>query len=231
MISFPGGVARIRHLLSFLALALAVTRTVTPQSIVYDNTTTYLEQYETDSREYGDQVHLTGGDRNVVDFYFGFFGNFVPTGDERAKIRFYANDRPYDMFRDQPSTILWDSGYFPIDAGMQLKHLPVATPGSAVVVPDIFTFTVEFLGLAPNESAGLLLYDPPGTGSSFNEFWMRTGEDRFDVFQYPGGSPRASFYARVVAVPEPGVWTLCAAGLLLLACRGKFGRRQISSKV
>ena len=189
------------------------------QEVVYNNITQYLEQYETDTREYGDQIHLAGTARTVTQFSFRYFSEFTPTGDEMAQIRFYANDRPYDQFRQQPGTVLWESGYFPIDAGSQLKTLTVSTAGSDVVVPDIFTWTIEFQGLGAGENAGLLLYSPPSVGSSFNEFWIRTGANRFDVFQYPGGDPRANFYARVLAVPEPGVLALLAGGVSLLFLR------------
>ena len=195
--------------------------TIRAQDIVYNNISSYLEQYETDTREYGDQIHLGGEARVVTQFAFRYFGDFTSSGDQRAQIRFYANDRPYDQWRQQPGTVLWESGYFPIDAGVQLKVLNVTTPGSAVEVPDIFTFTVEFLGLADNEAAGLLIYGPPTVGSSFNEFWMRTGENRFVPVQYPGGEPRANFYAQVLAVPEPGTLALLAGGMTLLCLRRK----------
>lgn len=190
-----------------------------PQGVlVYDNSSLYLDQYETDQREYGDQIHLTGVARNLTDFFFEYYGGFTQEGDERARIRFYANDESYDQWRQQPGTILYDSGNFPINPGYNSK----AAPGLAaknVVVPDIFTFTIEFSGLEEGETAGLLIYGPPTEGSSFNEFWIRTGPNRFDVFQYPGGTPKANFAARVLAVPEPGVWTLLAAGAALALAR------------
>ena len=197
-----------------------IVLTAPAQQVVYNNITRYLGQYETDTREYGDQIHLAGDARQVTHFSFRYFGDFTATGDERARIRFYANDIPYDLYRQQPGTILWESDYFPINAGIQLKNLQVSTPGGAVEVPDIFTFTVEFAGLGNNEAAGLLIYGPPEVGSSYNEFWMRTGEDRFDAVRYPGGEPRANFYALVLAVPEPGTMVLVSLGLASLLLWG-----------
>ena len=188
------------------------------QETVYNNISQYLNTYETDPREYGDQIHLAGSSRIVTAFSFRYFGNFTVTGDEQAIIRFYANDRPYDAFRQQPGTLLWQSGFFPVSPGQQLRTL---LPGGEVEVPDIFTWTVEFRGLGAGEDAGLLVYGPATVGSSFNEFWIRTGQNRFDTFMYPGGTPRADFYAQVIAVPEPGTFALLAIGACLFLGRKK----------
>lgn len=221
-----GGVIPVRGLLIAVVVLCFWSVTTTAQQIIYNNITQYLETYETDTREYGDQVHLAGTARTVTQFSFRYFGDFTATGDEQAIIRFYANDRPYDDFRQQPGTVLWESGYFPISPGQQLKTLQVSSAGSEVLVPDIFTWTVDFEGVEGGESAGLLLYGPPSVGSSFNEFWMRTGPNRFDSFRYPGGMPRGDFYAQIIAVPEPGILTLVGGGLFLFL----LGRKRAGGK-
>lgn len=197
----------------WLILSASLLSANAAEEIVFRNLHTNVTHYVRETREYGDQLQLAGDSRVVTRFTFGYTGGFTVTGDEQAIIRFYSNDRPYDMFRQQPGTLLWESGYFPIAPGnYQIKTLQVSTAGSDIVVPDIFTWTVEFAGLASGENAGLLLYPTPSVGSSFGEYWIRTGPNQFENFEFPNDDPYANFLAEVLAVPEPGVTALLGLG-------------------
>jgi hypothetical protein len=188
------------------------------KTLVYDNSKTYLERFATETVEYGDELNLVGSAREVTDFVFRYFGDFTQTGDELARIRFYKNDVPLSQNQIAPGTLLWTSTLFGLNPGNNTKTLPVPN----LVVPNNFTFTIEFYGMSmqAGDRAGLLMYDPPTAGSSFNDFWRRRSATEWRLAQYP--DVRNNFAARVFAVPEPAILALAgAAGILLLAFRRK----------
>lgn len=166
---------RVSSLRLFSARFLAAAATVvsaSAQEIVYDNTKTFLDRYAGEAGEFGDWLILAGTARVLTDIQFEYFGDFSQQGDELAKVRIYANEKAYDLYRREPTTVLYESGYFPINPGYSSKHLSVPN----VLLPDEVTFTIEFGGIAETETAGLLLYSPPSVGRSFNEFWRRNDE-------------------------------------------------------
>ena len=69
-----------------------------------------------------------------------------------------------------------------------------------------------------------MLYGPPTTGSSLNDFWQRDAGGAWSLRQINNGSTLADFAARVSAVPEPGVLALGGLGVLLLAALRRFGK-------
>jgi hypothetical protein len=91
------------------------------------------------------------------------------------------------------------------------------------VVDDHFTWTVTFSGIDGAEEAGLQIYDPPTIGSSFKDFWQRTGGD-WSLFLIDNGDVPGNFSARITAVPEPTTLALIVAGLGALGFRA-FKRR------
>jgi hypothetical protein len=165
--------------------------------VVYDNSQTYLTNYHPSLLEYGDEIRLAGTARVVTNFQFEYFGAFLRTGDEEARIRFYANDGPGRA--PAPNTLLYDSGPFPLLSG--LNTAPIS--GISVVVPDVFTWTVQFTGITGliGDQAGLIFYDPPTIGRSFNDYWQYNGST-WGTKIFPNG-PRANFGARVLAFPDP----------------------------
>jgi hypothetical protein len=164
--------------------------------IVYDNLDTYLGRYANEKREYGDELELAGTARTVTEFAFEYFGDFVPSADEMAKIRFYKNDVVISQFQVAPGTLLFESGWFPISPGYNSRRLV----GLNVNVPDNFTFTIEFRGLSMqlHDEAGLVFYDPISLGNSFNDFWIREPRGNFALYGYPG--VKNNFGVQVTAV-------------------------------
>ncbi len=188
--------------------------------IVYDNTATPTGNgFHPSNLEYGDEIQLQPGlARLVTDFYLEYFGEFIAQGDERVRIRFYANNGP-DVEPGPktilaPKDLLYESAEIKITPGFH--QIPLT--GLAVEeVPDTLTWTVKFSGLsgAVGDRAGLLLYNPPTVGKSFNDFWQ-LADSTWTTHQIDGGAVIANFGARVVAiVPEPGVVALSAVGGLL----------------
>ncbi len=202
--------------------------------VVYDNTTGITTNlvYKF-SREYGDEVYLVAGNRNVSEFVFQYFGDFNPTNspDGEATVRFYANDGPDGEPGPQtvpmPGSLLWESPTIPLLTGYNIVTLGVPF----VEVPDQFTWTVLFSGLsgADGDAAGLMLSDPPGIGlplaggrvGSYWDAWIRNDPNTMDSwalinFGFGPDDPKANFYARVTTVPEPGTWVLLGLGSALI---------------
>jgi hypothetical protein len=187
--------------------------------IVYDNTTTASTNvFLPLAAEYGDEIQLQPGlGRLVTRFLFEYYGDFVKQGDEKVRVRFYENngdvEKVFKRFKT-PGKLLYDSGLQPLEPGFRSLDLP----GLDVTVPDTFTWSVQFSGLAggAGDRAGLLLYNPPTVGKSFNDFWLFI-DGEWSINQIEGGSKVANFGARVVAiVPEPSVLALGGLGTLLL---------------
>jgi hypothetical protein len=165
---------------------LAASATVaSAQEIVYDNTSTFLDRFAGEEGEFGDEVILAGTARLLTEIQFEYFGDFAQQGDELAKVRIYDNTKVYDLFRNEPTQALFESGLFPINPGYNSRTISVPN----ILVPDVVTFTIEFRGLASSESAGLLLYSPPRVGRSWNEFWRRSEEGQWQPIIYSRTDP------------------------------------------
>ncbi|HEX7859605.1 MAG TPA: Ig-like domain-containing protein [Verrucomicrobiae bacterium] len=169
--------------------------------IIYDNTSTYLSNYVSEPREYGDQLDLGGMARRLTQVEFYYYGRFATNGDEAVKVRFYSNERNYDSFRKSPTTLLYESEWMPIQSGFKrhiLNNLNLVLPAHTA------TFTVEFKGIGAGEEAGLLFYGPPTEGYSFNEFWMHNPDGKWAIVNYSNNDPfkRASVGLRLIATPD-----------------------------
>src|SRR5688572_24360041 len=186
---------------SALFVALSVVFSTARAEVIYDNSQFILSGYAIESREYGDQIDLEGTARTLIELTFFYYGNFTSDGDEGMKVRLYSNETPYDLYRNSPTTLLYESGNMPLKSGYNfrtIENLKVKLPANTL------TFTIEFKGLATNEIAGLLLYAPPTVGWSFNEFWARNPNGRWTPFLYSTTDParRANAGLKLVAQPE-----------------------------
>ena len=168
--------------------------------VVYDNIPYLLNLDFKSTDEFGDEVTLAGTNRTITSFAFEYYGDFVANGDETARIRFYKMDGDVIWVQANgvpvlgPGTQIYDSGFIPIASGYGTRTINALS----TVVPDTFTYTVQFSGVtgATNDSAGLLVANPPILGSSFNDFWVKKpsgwGLQRLDGTQ-------SNFAARLVA--------------------------------
>ena len=202
-------------------LLVGVLFTMAPVSfgaVVYDNTTPggTNNAYYGSTFEFGDQVNLAGTDRTVTDFSFYSQLNAAVLGSQSVVFRFYANDGTAGA----PGSLLFTSD----PQAMALGSQTFTVSGLAVTVPNSFTWTVTFSNLAGGDDAGLLIYNPPSTGSSLNDFWQKDGGGAWSLMQVNGGLTPANFAARVTAVPEPGVFALGVLGALV-CCFLKRNRR------
>jgi hypothetical protein len=175
--------------------------------VIYDNLVTPQKNsvgspiYTIQPGEFGDELQLSGTNRWVTEFTVFYFANFRPDGDESVQVRFYRNNFPLPGAPDKiaPGTMLYESDLFPMHVGyskIELKNLNF-------FVPDDFTFTVEFRGVTMNlrDDAGLLLYHPPVVGRSYDDFWQRNKEGKWELLAYPG--LKSNFAVMIVATPPP----------------------------
>jgi hypothetical protein len=160
--------------------------------IIYENigSTNNQPAYFPSTVEYGDELRLAGTGRNVIQFSTEYFSSVPSTNGTSAILRFYTNDGPGHA--PEPGTLLYQSDPFPVAPGYNTAVLR----DLSVTVPDVFTFTVQFSGIDTNQ-AGLLAYDAPSAGFSYDDFWMRTGTN-WGLFQL-GSGIKANFAARVIA--------------------------------
>lgn len=177
-------------------------------AVVYDNTTTDLNQYYGSTFEFGDQVNLAGTDRTVTDFSFYARLNASTLGSQSLVFRFYDNTGGTN---GAPGTLLFQSD----PQAMALGSQTFTVSGLSVTVPNSFTWTVTFSNLGAGDDAGLLIYNPPTIGTSLNDFWQKDGGGAWSLMQVNGGLTPANFAARVTAVPEPGVFALGVLGAII----------------
>jgi hypothetical protein len=195
-------------------------------AVVYDNSVNSLGRSYSPAAvsgavpEFGDQVFLSGSDRRITDFQFEYFLSVNASGNETAELFFHQNNSGVSGI--DPGTVLYRSGEFSLSTGFQTvvaQALSVSLPSST------FTWSVVFNGIEGAEAAGLLLYNPPTIGSSFDDFWQKNANGTWSTFLVDAGATPANFAARITAVPEPGTYALAVVGGLILAGYRRMKRR------
>jgi hypothetical protein len=163
-----------------LCLGLLLATAAVAQQVVYNNTTNPLNYQISENTEFGSELLLAGSARSLTLLKFEYFGDFAAQGDERCVVRIYTNEKPYDLYRNEPTTVLYQSDSFAIQPG----YNTVVLTNLNVPLRDVVTFTVEPSGLSQNEGIGLLLYNPPAVGRSFSELWRRAGDGKWHAVFY-----------------------------------------------
>lgn len=189
--------------------------------IYYSNATGYSGSYfvpPSASTEFGDQVIApVGNTANVVtDFQFEYFGSLGSTAGKTGVIKFYDNTGTSGA----PGNNLFTSSSFSLGNGYNtivMSSLVVPVPAGGL------TWTVSFSGLTVGEAAGLLIYENPTVGTSQNDYWSFSGGS-WALNQISGGSPKANFGARIVAVPEPTVVQFAGLGVAALLSMAGYRR-------
>jgi len=155
-----------------LLLAAAFQGSTLNAAIIYDNSSSSENTYADDLFEYGDEITLAGSERLLTNFSFEYYANYIPSGDETARLRLYLNDAPAgDNPSNSPGSLLYDSGAFNI----QPDYHTVNISDLALYLPaNTITWTVEFSGIDSSGSAGLLFYSTPTVGSSADYYWENT---------------------------------------------------------
>jgi hypothetical protein len=134
-------------------------------------------------------------------------------------LRLYANT---GLTNSPDATALYTSDPIPVNLSFNTQTINFPLSSNLITLPDTFTWTVQFSNLAAGQTGGLLLYGPPSSGSSFDDFWQKDGLGNWSLMRINGGATLANFAAQVTAVPEPGVFALGAFGALVLAAFRRF---------
>lgn len=199
-------------LLVLAAVVSAASMTGRADTLVYNNTSNYLgTSYYVANTEFGDQITLSPSttDRYLSKFMFEYTTGHGNSGDEKVWLRFYAMDGPGGT----PGSTLFDSrtvpGYatdIPLTSGTA-EQVYVDLNDTRILVPNSFTWTVQFSGVAASETVGLIMYAPPTVGTTFDDYWEKSGTGWVTKRLAPNNYSFGAL-AYAVAVPEPGTLQL-----------------------
>lgn len=205
------------------ALASLVAASASAQVVVYENSTTPLNNFFASQTEFGDEISIGAG-WVAHSFTFEYFAENL-SGNEKALVRFYRNDGLGVGPSSAPGSLMFESTEIPLINGNYPVSI-VDLVGLNIALPSSFTWTVKVNGLTAGETFSLKLYDPPTVGSSFDDFWQFTSEG-WELKQVDGLPPGAgsNFGASLIAVPEPGAMTVLGVGALALFARRRVARR------
>ena len=148
--------------------------------VVYNNSGSTEGTYYATTKEFGDQIELGLSNRFIDSLSFEYYGDFTADGDETAVARIYANDggrsnpssTSHNGYGSLPGTLLYESDPFAVSSGFN----SVTISGLLVEAPESITWTVDFdgVGNSVGNRAGLIFYNPPSTGSSFDDFVLKS---------------------------------------------------------
>lgn len=184
------------------ALSTGVLQANDEQLLVYDNIYNTSGRFFSLDSEFGDEISLSGTARQFERFELEYFGEFSPTGDEKAVIRFYENDgTEHAPGAVAPGTLLYQSPAIGIKNGRNSFSIQAGNTGelSELILPDTFTWTIEVFGIDAEDQFGLMLSSPIHIGQSFRDFWAWNEEDSdFGPKLFADSTP-ANFSQRVYA--------------------------------
>lgn len=161
------------------------------------------------SGQYGDEILLAGSDRIISAFEFEYYANF--NRNAGLTFRIYAQDGTVIDGQRAPGTLLYSTSLDVFEggrvAGIRFDYNP------ANLLPDRFTYTVDFETLAPGEQAGLIVPGGiPSVGYSSNDFWEKTGPGDNDwTLRNFGSDHTANFTATVRTAPQPSTLRMSVA--------------------
>ena len=220
-------------LLVLAAVVSAASMTGRADTLVYNNTSNYLgTSYYVANTEFGDQITLSDSttDRYLTKFMFEYTTGHGNSGDEKVWLRFYAMDGPGLI--PTPGSLLFDSrtaGFatdIPLTSGTA-EQVYVDLNDTRILVPNSFTWTVQFSGVAASETVGLIMYAPPTVGTSFDDYWEKSGTG-WVTKRLPPNNYSFGALAYAVAVPEPG--TLQLGVLAGISALGFLFQRRMSKR-
>jgi hypothetical protein len=200
-------------------LSLLAAAATAHADVIYSNTNgPVLTNFNSGNVLVGDEINFAGTARQLSKFDLQVYSISLG-GGEQARVTLYANDGiAYNGYANRPSTVLWTSDWFTLSGGL----VPAATGSkwtwsvedsnlpSNIVLPNRITLAIEFSGIGVGESAGVMIFDPPTTGYSLDDYWEYNGVDDWHV--KTNEFVTFNFASSVQAVPEPSFWALTVVG-------------------
>jgi len=174
-----------RSLLARVAsLFIAGLPWVLPADVIFDNSVNDLHsRFNPGTLEVGDEIVLAGTARYLTNFSFEFWGtntlnpaNLSFAGVVQARVRFYLNNGPPFHGYGTPGTNFYDSGWFsvpkPTSRNLFVFEAGSDFPAGGLYIPaSNITWSVQFQGMAANDSVGVDLFSPPVVGIDFSDYW------------------------------------------------------------
>ncbi len=156
-----------------------------PAPVTFDSTLAASRGFRvTPTVEIGDDVVFEGAARFVSEASIEYVSDVVTAqGDEKARVRIY--DRDNLSPGGPPSTVLYDSGFQPINVGSGGQ---LVTVYPELMLPDDVIWTIEFSGVAQvaGDSLSIPARTDPNPGASVPLFWLR---DTLGLSEYWFGDP------------------------------------------
>jgi hypothetical protein len=219
-----------------LAIAAAALASLSSQGqlptqpyLAYDNTASSQKingailHTSENNKEIGDEINLLNGANTVIRFQFEYVYT-GPTGPAVGILRFHELIPVGAGFTVSPNPPLLESSPFVLENGFHQGDTrnTAGTDTIAVAVPGRFVWSVEFINVPANATAGLLFYNGAGVGDgpgeSANDHWER---DPAGWNLYDNALGIDNFGARVTVVPEPGTVALMVAGGIALVAAAR----------
>lgn len=192
------------------------------QEIVYDNSSTSLDNnmpllpsWRNDSAEAGDDIWLSGTDRQITSISMLFTYRGTEAGTLDLRLRF----RDVDELTQHPGEIIYESDLKNVQTVHGLNRYTFDVPN--VLVPDHVIWTVQAYNRQGSVGElGPAYYNPATVGFSDDFFWLSDMGSPWINYSW-GGEPYANFGATITAVPEPATMLGLVLGLSLLRRRKK----------
>ena len=193
----------------FVAASFAASAVAQQEVVVYDNTSTNLGQFVSNVGEVGDEFRPSGTARTMTRFDFQTFSGNLD-GDEQLTLRFYEITNP-SASNFQVGNLLYQHSPISVQNGNQVHIIT----GLNVNLAPVNLWTIEVSNLDAGDVAGLVVFDGPSVGASFDDFVIEQN-GTFELATLALNGAGANFAARVTAVPEPATVALGALGLVAM---------------
>jgi len=222
-------------LAAFFFSALA---SLNADSIYNNSANDLLTRFNPGALEVGDEIILAGSARYLTNFSFEFWGTNTAnpsafSGSVTATVRFYLNDGTLFNGYAAPGTLLYTSGPFSITP--TARSTAIFTAGADFPVNGLFlgpgpggtlltnvTWSVQFAGMGPTDSAGVDIFSPPVVGGEHTDYWENSGV----AWSLKTNSVPVDFAAVLQAAPEPSPFALSIlGGLGMLLWRRRLSRK------
>jgi hypothetical protein len=208
------------------ATALIIGQAAKADTIVYQNTnTTSTHRFNPGTVEVGDEINLGPGPRLLTTFEFEYWTQNFTFGSQTMKFTLYNNNGSPDINGfATPGTQIYSETFALNPSFWTYKgNMIFDLTSQNIILPNTFTWAVQFSGLQAGESAGVDLTDTaPTIGSGHTDYWDNNGG--WTMKTNTDGSA-INFAAQISTVPEPSAVAFAALGVLSLLA---FGLRRSS---